>query len=55
MVEFFSSLGLFGWIVLSLGLVGLLTLPQALREMWRRPWARLNSCPSREKREDDGS
>lgn len=38
MIAFLDSLGLFGWIVILLGLVGVATLPRALREMWTRPW-----------------
>jgi hypothetical protein len=36
--DFFGSLGPFGWIVIALGLFGVVTLPRALREMWTRPW-----------------
>lgn len=40
MTAFLDSLGAFGWAVLALAGFGLLTLPRALREMWRRPWTR---------------
>ncbi|WP_161793872.1 hypothetical protein [Jannaschia aquimarina] len=40
MAEFATSLGVFGWIVIGLAVVGLATLPRALREMWTRPWKR---------------
>ncbi|WP_220749689.1 MULTISPECIES: hypothetical protein [Jannaschia] len=40
MMDFLSSLGLFGWAVLALAAIGLISLPRALREMWVRPWSR---------------
>ncbi|PWJ20528.1 hypothetical protein [Jannaschia seohaensis] len=43
MAEFFASLGPFGWIVLALAGIGLVTLPRALREMWTRPWKKDDS------------
>ncbi|MEL6586881.1 MAG: hypothetical protein AAFY65_11950 [Pseudomonadota bacterium] len=53
MSAFFASLGPFGWVVLGLAFFGLLTLPRALREMWRRPWKAGDGRADRPDRDGD--
>ncbi|MFO6465926.1 hypothetical protein ACK8OR_16160 [Jannaschia sp. KMU-145] len=38
MMDFAASIHPLGWLALIAVLVALVSLPQALREMWRRPW-----------------
>ncbi|WP_298429557.1 hypothetical protein [uncultured Jannaschia sp.] len=38
MLELAASIHPLGWLALIAVLVALVSLPQALREMWRRPW-----------------
>ena len=45
MIEFLASVGPFGWAVIAALLIGLATLPRAVREAWNRPWKDIRRDP----------